>query len=57
MNRVWEEVVYAARQAPRMYFAPLVGAVREVKRVSREIQQANRERAERQRTDRSAPAR
>lgn len=44
MNRIWEEVIHAARQAPRMYFAPFVGAVHEVVRVSREIEQENRER-------------
>ncbi len=41
MNRVWEEIVYAARQVPRMYFAPFVGAVRETVRVFREIQREN----------------
>lgn len=45
MNRVWEEIVYAARQAPRMYFAPFVGAVRETVRVFRQIQRRNRARS------------
>lgn len=41
-SRVREEAVHAARQAPRLYFAPFVGAVRETVRVFREIQQENR---------------
>jgi hypothetical protein len=28
---VWAEIVRAARQAPAMYFAPLVGAVRGIR--------------------------
>ena len=45
MNRVWKEMVYAARQAPRMYFAPLVGAIREVLLVTRQIRRGNQLRA------------
>lgn len=40
-----------------MYFAPFVGAVREIRRVSQEIEKANRERAERQRAQQSVPVR
>ena len=44
MNRVWQEVIHAARQAPAMYFAPFVAAAREVRRVYRTVQRSNRER-------------
>jgi hypothetical protein len=40
-SKVREEAVHAARQAPRLYFAPFAGAVRESVRVFREIQQEN----------------
>jgi hypothetical protein len=49
IQQVFEEFIYAARQAPRMYFAPLVGAIREVRRVNQEIEKENRARAEHQR--------
>jgi hypothetical protein len=45
MNRVWQEVMHAARQAPAMYFAPFVAAVRELRRVALAVQKSNRERA------------
>lgn len=46
MARTWslllDEVGRAARQAPRMYFAPFIGAVRETCKVLNEIQRENR---------------
>ncbi len=41
-SAVWAEIVRAARQAPRMYAAPFVGAVRQTRIVFREIQRENR---------------
>lgn len=41
-SRVFKEAARAARQAPRIYFAPLIGAVRETARVFREVQRENR---------------
>lgn len=41
-SRMFEEAARAARQAPRIYFAPIVGAVRETARVFREVQRENR---------------
>jgi predicted RNase H-like HicB family nuclease len=40
-NEVWEEVVRAARQAPRLYFAPLVGAIRHTRLVLQQIEREN----------------
>lgn len=51
MNRVWQEVVHAARQAPFMYFAPFVAAAREVRRVYQRVQKSNRDRAARLRDE------
>jgi hypothetical protein len=45
MRLVWQEIVHAARQAPAMYFAPFMAAVRELYRVSRMVQRTNRGRA------------
>jgi hypothetical protein len=44
MNRVWDEVVFAARQVPQLALAPFVGALREMRRVSDEVGRANRAR-------------
>ena len=30
MNRLWHEIKVAARQAPRLYFAPFIGAYKEM---------------------------
>jgi len=54
MKAVWDEMIYAARQAPRMFFVPFVGAVRETLRVMREIQEQNRQRNA-SRTDKPGP--
>lgn len=40
-REVWGEVRRAARQAPRMYFAPFVGAVRHTRVVLRQIRREN----------------
>lgn len=45
MNRVWEEVTHAARQAPAMYFAPFLAAALEVRRVFRMVHTSNRARS------------
>jgi len=39
---LWEEIVRAARQAPRMYAAPFFGAMRQTRIVFQEIQRENR---------------
>lgn len=36
IHRVWHEVVVAAKAAPAIYFAPLVGAAKEVKAMAKE---------------------
>ncbi|HGM8086369.1 TPA: hypothetical protein ACLEB8_005186 [Pseudomonas aeruginosa] len=36
IHRVWREVVVAAKAAPAIYFAPLVGAAKEVKAMAKE---------------------
>lgn len=45
MTSIWtqilEEAAYAARQAPRMYFAPFLGAAREAIKVLRDVQREN----------------
>lgn len=43
-HQFWFEVVHAARQAPRMYFAPLRGAIRETRAVLHQIEMENRAR-------------
>lgn len=35
-HRIWHEIVVAAKAAPAIYFAPLVGAVKEVRRLAKE---------------------
>jgi len=40
MNRVLKEVCVAAYEAPRIYFAPLVGAVKEMRRQMHLLAQA-----------------
>lgn len=40
MNRVLKEVRLAAYEAPRIYFAPLVGAVKEMRRQMHLLAQA-----------------
>ena len=35
-HRVWREMAVAAKSAPAIYFAPLVGAVKEVRRMVKE---------------------
>lgn len=40
MNRVLKEVRMAAYEAPRIYFAPLVGAVKEMRRQMHLLAQA-----------------
>jgi hypothetical protein len=46
MNSFWRElcteIKRAARQAPRVYFAPFVGAVRHTRVVLRQIERENR---------------
>ena len=32
MNRLWHEIKVAARQAPRLYFAPFIGAYKEMRK-------------------------
>lgn len=39
---VWTEVKKAARQAPRLYAAPFVGAIRQTRIVLRQIERENR---------------
>lgn len=34
-NSVWHEIVAAAKAAPAIYFAPLVGAVKEVRSLAK----------------------
>lgn len=41
-SAIWTEVKRAARQAPRMYAAPWVGAIRETRLVLRKIERENR---------------
>jgi hypothetical protein len=43
---IWAEVKRAARQAPRMYAAPGVGAIRQTRLVLRQIERENRARPE-----------
>jgi len=43
MNRVLEEVRLAAYEAPRVYFAPLVGAVKEMQRQIQLLAEARRQ--------------
>ncbi|WP_299785388.1 hypothetical protein [Ramlibacter sp.] len=43
-SQIFEEAARAARQAPRMFFAPFIGAVRESARVFRDVERENRER-------------
>lgn len=49
-SQVLDEAARSARQAPRIFFAPFVGAVRETARVFREVQLENQ-----RRTQSSAP--
>lgn len=42
---LWAEVKKAARQAPRMYAAPFIGAVRHTRVVLRQIERENRQSA------------
>ena len=42
MNRVLQEIRMAAYEAPRIYFAPLVGAVKEMRRQIHLLAQARR---------------
>lgn len=42
LRELWIEVRLAARQAPRLYFAPLVGAVRHTRVVLRQIRRENK---------------
>jgi hypothetical protein len=41
-SEVWAEVKKAARQAPRLYAAPFVGAARQTRIVLRQIERENR---------------
>lgn len=43
MNRVLKEVRLAAYEAPRVYFAPLVGAVKEMQRQIQLLAEARRQ--------------
>lgn len=43
MNRVLQEVRLAAYEAPRVYFAPLVGAVKEMRRQIQLLAEARRQ--------------
>lgn len=36
LHRVWHEIATAAKSAPAIYFAPLVGAVKEVQGMAKE---------------------
>lgn len=36
IRRVWREVALAAKASPAIYFAPLVGAAKEVKAMAKE---------------------
>jgi len=42
MNRVLQEIRVAAYEAPRVYFAPLVGAAKEMRRQMHLLAQARR---------------
>jgi len=42
MNRVLQEIRMAAYEAPRVYFAPLVGAAKEMRRQMHLLAQARR---------------
>lgn len=42
MNRVLQEIRMAAYEAPRVYFAPLVGAVKEMRRQMHLLARARR---------------
>lgn len=48
-TELWTEVKRAARQAPRMYAAPFVGAVRHTRLVVRQIERENHTAAARRR--------
>lgn len=41
LKEIWTEIVRAARQAPRLYAAPFVGACRHTRRVMRHIEREN----------------
>lgn len=41
-SMIWTEVKRAARQAPRMYAAPWLGAIRQTRLVLRQIERENR---------------
>lgn len=38
-NPVWTEIKIAAQEAPRMYFAPLVGAIKGIQQQYRKLNQ------------------
>lgn len=37
LKAIWTEIILAARETPRLYFAPLAGACRAVRREMRRI--------------------
>lgn len=41
LKEIWTEIVRAARQAPRLYAAPFVGACRHTRWVLRQIEREN----------------
>lgn len=47
-NRVLSEFWHAVKQGPRLYFAPIVGAIKEMRKVGDEIYAENRARWEAQ---------
>lgn len=50
-SEIWAEVKKAARQAPRLYAAPFVGAARQTRIVLRQIERENRHAAAGRRHD------
>ncbi len=46
MKGIAHEIISAARQAPVIYFAPLIGAVREVRALWKRLQASPRARIE-----------
>lgn len=50
-SRILYEAAYAAKQAPRIYFAPFLGAVKGARQVLMEVQQENRLRASPRRSE------
>ena len=46
MRQVIDEFIFAAKQTPRLFFAPFIGAWKEVRRVSHEMEALSRRRSQ-----------